>query len=67
MGCVLVHHDEAVARLRHDVVFMDLRARRAERAVEQVRRRRALDADVGGRRADIERGLIALCESRRTI
>ena len=55
---VLVDDHEAVARLRHDVGLVHLRARGAERPVEQVGARlRRLDARVGRRRADVERRL----------
>ena len=36
MRGVLVDDDDAVARLRHDVGLVHLRARRAERPVEQI-------------------------------
>ena len=36
---VLVDDDEAVAGLRHDIGLMQLRARGAERTVDQIRRR----------------------------
>ena len=38
MRGVLIDDDDAVARLRHDVGLVHLRARRAERAVEQIGR-----------------------------
>ena len=57
MRGVLVHHHETVAGLRHDVGLVDLRSRRAQRAVEQIGRGRFLEAYIRGRRADIERGL----------
>ncbi len=65
MRGVLVHHDQAVAGLRHDIGLVDLRPRRAERAVEQVGGGLRLEAHVGGRRADIEGGLISFGERRR--
>ncbi len=40
MGGVLIHDDEAVAGLRDDVGLVHLRAGGAERAIEQIRRRR---------------------------
>ena len=50
MRGVLVDDDEAVARLRHDVGLVHLRARGAERPVEQIGRGLgALDARVGRR------------------
>ena len=36
MRGVLVHHDQAVAGLRHDIGLVDLRPRRAQRAIEQI-------------------------------
>ena len=59
MRGVLVDHDHAVAGLRDDVVLVHLRARRAERPVDQVGLRRFLETHIGGGRADIERGLAA--------
>ena len=52
---VLVDDDDAVAGLRDDIGLVHLRARGAERPVEQVGRRLGdLDARVGRRAADIE-------------
>ena len=62
MRGVLVHDDQSVAGLRHDVGFVDLRPRRAERTVEQVGGGLRLEAHVGGRCADIEGGLIRFGE-----
>ena len=64
MRGVLVDDDDAVARLRHDIGLVHLRARGAERPVEQVGRRlAAMRARVGRRRADIESGLRGLGEA----
>ena len=49
MRGVLVHDDQSVAGLRHDVGFVDLRPRRAERTIEQVGGGLRLEAHVGGR------------------
>ena len=58
MRGVLVDDDQAVARLRHDVGLVHLRARGAERPLDQFGRRlEALDARIGRRLADIEGGL----------
>ena len=55
MRGVLVDDDQAVARLRHDVGLVHLRARGAERPLDQIGRRlEAFDARVGRRRADVE-------------
>ena len=58
MRGVLVDDDQAVAGLRHDIGLVDLRARRAERPIDQVGRRLRLEAHVGRRRADIEGRLV---------
>ncbi len=66
MRGVLVDDDQAVAGLRHDIGLVHLRARRAERAVDQLGRRlEALDARIGGRRADLEGGLRGFGEAER--
>ena len=57
MRGVLVHHDQAVAGLRHDIGLVNLGPRRPQRAVEQIGRWRLLEAHIGGGRADVERGL----------
>ena len=65
---VLVDDDQAVARLRHDVSLVHLRARGAERALDQFRRRlEAHDARIGGRLAHVEGGLrgLRLSQARR--
>ena len=61
MRGVLIDDDEPVARLRHDIGFVDLRPRRAERMIEKIEGgRRARDFGVGvgthirHRPADIE-------------
>ena len=54
MRGVLVHDNEAVAGLRDDIGFVNLRPRRAERPVEQIGRRLLLEANVRRRRADVE-------------
>ena len=66
MRGVLVDDDDAVARLRHDIGLVHLRARGAERPVEQFGRGlRDLDARIGGGRADVERRLRGLGEAER--
>ena len=68
MRGVLVDDDQAVAGLRHDIGLVHLRARGAERAVDQVGRRlEALDARIGRRRADVEGGLRGLGQAERGI
>ncbi len=54
---VLIDDDEAVARLRHDIGFVDLRPRRAERMIERFGRRcRSAARHFGfGRTAQISR------------
>ena len=61
---VLVDDDEAVAGLRHDIGLVHLRARRAERMIEQFVGRRGFGerlradlAQIGRRAADVESGL----------
>jgi hypothetical protein len=54
MGGVLVHDDQAVAGLRDDIGFMDLRARRTQGSVEEIGRWGFLETHVSGRRADVE-------------
>ena len=65
MGGVLVHDNEAVAGLRHNIGLVDLRPRRSQRAVEQIGWWCFLKMCVGGRRADVERGLAGFGEGRR--
>ncbi len=65
MRGVLVHHDKTVAGLRHDIGLVDLRPRRAQRAVEQIGGRLFLKADVRRGRADVERGLSRFGKRRR--
>ena len=65
MGGVLVDDDQAVAGLRHDIGLVDLRARGAERAVEQIGGGLRLEAHIGGRRADVEGGLARFGERGR--
>ena len=54
---VLIDDHDAVARLRHDVSLMQLRARSAERSVDEIGRGFCGDPCVRGGRAGIERGL----------
>ena len=65
MRGVLVDDHDAVARLRHDVGLVQLRARRAERAVDQVWRGFGRDPRVGRRRAGVERRLRGFGEARQ--
>ncbi len=58
MRGVLIDHHQPVTRLRHDISLVNLRARRAERTIEQFGR--GLDdvgARIGHRFADLEGGL----------
>src|SRR5205823_2490578 len=57
MRGVLVHDNEAVAGLRHDVGLVDLRACRTQRPIEQVSRWCFLKPHVRARGADLERSL----------
>ena len=56
MRGMLVDDDEAVARLRHDVVLVDLRPRGAERMLDLLGIGRRFDAR-RRRRSDVERRL----------
>lgn len=64
MRGVLVDDDQAVTGLRDDVGLVDLGARGAERAIDEVGRRLRLDPHIRAGRADVECGLGALRESR---
>ncbi len=65
MRGVLIDDDDAVARLRHDIGFVHLRAGSAERPVEQLGRGE-IDACVGGGgSADVERRLRRLRQAWR--
>ena len=61
---VLIDHNQSVAGLRDDVGLVDLRPRRAERAVDEIGRE-FVRANIRTRRADVERRLRALGERRR--
>ena len=66
MRRVLVDDHDALARLRHDVGLVHLRARGAERPVEQLGRALAhLDAGIGGWRAHVEGRLGRFREAER--
>ena len=65
MRGVLVDDHDAVARLRHDVGLVQLRARGAERAVDEIGRGIGrLGAHIGRRRAGVERGLRGFGKAR---
>ena len=64
MRGVLVDDDNAIARLRHDIGLVHLRAGSPERLIEQLGCGLAdLDARVGGRLAHIEGRLRRLCQA----
>ena len=66
MRGVLVDDDQPVAGLRHDIGLVHLRARGAERALDQFGRRlEAFDARIGGRLADVEGGLRGFGKTER--
>src|ERR1700674_1442613 len=63
MRRVLIDHDKAVAGLRDDIGLVNLCPGRAKRTVKQIGRRLRLEANVRGRRADIEGCLARLGQS----
>ncbi len=67
MGGVLIDDDDALSRLRHDIGLVHLRARGAERPVEEIGLGRIdarVDARIGGGAADVERRLRRLRQAR---
>src|SRR5947209_8853014 len=62
MRGMLIDDDEAVAGLRDNIGLMELRARRTERAIDQIADGLLLDPHVRARRADVEGRLRPLRE-----
>ena len=63
MRRMLIDNNNAVPRLRHDVGLVQLRARRAERTIDEFDRRRRLRARIGGRLPRRKRRLRGLAKA----
>ncbi len=69
MRGMLIDDDQAVARLRHDVIVVHLRPRRAERMIERIgaQARMSRHARSSAAGADIEHGLRRFGKAERGI